>query len=149
MKGQNLRIFIKQSDGSYKCVAGSTSCDFHVGIDLEESSDKDSTGGWQKQDVVGKNWSVTVNALYDLEKADTGAMTADDLTKLIIESESPTVHLKWDCTSGAMNRNDKGIGYEGDAIFNDLSATAGNRQNVTATYGFTGNGELLPLQKKN
>lgn len=62
IKGQNLRIKLGQ-----KYVAFATNATVHIGASLEESSTKDSTNGWQQQEVTGMNWDISVDALYSVE----------------------------------------------------------------------------------
>lgn len=140
-KGQNLRIFI-----GGKCVAVSTSCSFHVALQLEEASTKDDMQGWQNQECVGKSWDCSCDALYDPEAAtETNAITPAELMAMIIEQDDPKVTLKWDATEGDKNRTGKNKGYTGQAYLNDASVSAGNRQNVTGSFQFTGAGELTAI----
>lgn len=143
-KGQNLRVFVGD-----KCIAVATSCQFHVGLQLENASTKDDTGMWQKQEVVGKSWDVSCDTLYDPEATtETNAITPAELAAKIISEANPEVTLKWDATGGDKNRTGKGLGYTGKALYNDLSVSAPNRGNSTATHQFTGNGPLMPLPEK-
>lgn len=140
-KGQNLRVFV-----GGKCVAVATSCSFHVALQLEESSTKDDMQGWQNQEVVGKSWDCSCDALYDPEaQTETNAITPAELMAKIITEDDPKVTLKFDATEGEKNRTGKNIGYTGQAILNDGSVTAGNRANSTATFQFTGAGELKAI----
>ena len=78
IKGQNLRIKL-----GTKYVAFATSCTVHVSAQLEESSTKDSTNGWQKQEITGMNWDISVDALYSVDTDATGVNGVDalDLTE--------------------------------------------------------------------
>ncbi len=62
IKGKNLRVMV-----GGKCIAMGTSCQIHVGTQLEDSSTKDSTGDWQEQEVTALNWDVTTDSLVTLE----------------------------------------------------------------------------------
>ena len=140
-KGQNLRVFVDD-----KCVAVSTSCQFHVGLNLEDDNSKDNTGLWQHQEVTGKTWNVSCETLYDPEApTENNAITPAELADIIITSENPEVTLKWDATEGEKNRTAKNKGYTGKAIYNDLSVTSPNRSNSTASHQFTGNGPLSKI----
>lgn len=140
-KGQNLRVFVGD-----KCIAVATSCQFHVGLQLEDASTKDDTGMWQIQEATGKSWDVSCDTLYDPEAAtDASAITPAELAAKIITEENPEVILKWDATDGEKNRTGKSKGYTGKALYNDLSVTSPNRSNSTATHQFTGNGPLSAI----
>lgn len=137
-KGQNLRVFV---DG--KCIAVSTSCSFHIGLQLEESSTKDDEGMYQHQEAVGKSWDVSCDTLYDPEATnEANAITPAELADMIITSDNPEVTIKWDATDGDKNRTGKNVGYTGKALYNDLSVNSPNRQNSTASHQFTGNSKL-------
>ena len=74
IKGQNLRITI---GGKY--IAFATTCTVHVAAQLEESSTKDSTNGWQQQDVTGLSWDVSTDALYSVDADASGINGVDVL----------------------------------------------------------------------
>jgi len=133
IKGQNLRVFVGD-----KCIAAATSCQFHVGTSLEESSTKDSTGNWQSQECTQKNWDVSVDAL--VVDSDAAAETAFDL----IDKVGTTVTLKWQQTEGDSNRAAVASGKckTGSAILSDISVTAANKSNSTYSATFTGIGAL-------
>ena len=135
IKGQNLRLMI---DG--KCVAAATSCSVHLTASLEDASTKDNTGDWQEQEATGKSWDMSVDALVVVDKTDTTGLQAFDITKLI----GTTVEVTFQQTEGDQNRiaAANGTKFTGKAIVNDVSITAGNRQNATYTCQLTGNGEL-------
>ena len=61
-----------------KCIAMATSCTFHIGTSLEDSSTKDSTGDWQEQEVVGLNWDASCDSLVTLvDNGSNGELPAD------------------------------------------------------------------------
>lgn len=61
IKGQNLRILIG-STGSEKCIAKAQSCTIHLAMNVQESSTKDDTDGWVRNEIVGMSWDVTSEA---------------------------------------------------------------------------------------
>ena len=136
IKGQNLRIKLGQ-----KYVAFATSCTVHVSAQLEESSTKDSTNGFQKQEITGMNWDISVDALYSVDDDATGVNGVDALD-LILAQEKITVEFTQ--AAGEKNRvpGTGAIVYTGDAWVNDVSVNAPNRQNTTDTLQATGDGEL-------
>ena len=137
IKGQNLRVMV---DG--KCIAMATSCTFHISAQLEESSTKDSTGGWQEQEVTGLSWDASTDSLVTLADNGTGGELPVDLMTLIINKTPIT--LTFDQTAGANNRvaQNSTIKRSGSAYLTDLNITAQNRANSTCTCQFTGNGPL-------
>ena len=139
-RGQNLRVFIGN-----KCIAAATSCQFHIGLQLEESTTKDSEGMFQEQTVVGKNWDVSCDALFDPDTTDAEAMTSAELLDKIIMEDNPEVTLTWQTTKGEKNRVAAGWGYSGKALYNDFSTTNAARQRNSATHQFTGNGKLTKV----
>lgn len=138
IKGQNLRI---KFGGKY--VAYATSCSVHVSANLEESSTKDSTGDWQEQEVTGLSWDVSAEALYSVETDATGVNGSDALDLVIAKQP---VQVEFEKTTGAKNREgvDETVLYKGNAIVNDVSITAANRQNTTYSLQAQGTG---PLEK--
>jgi hypothetical protein len=128
MKGQNLRILIKQGSGTAKCVAFSTSCTYHLSATLEDSSTKDDAGGFQKQEVTGMAGDISCDALYSVESDQTGVNGEDALDLLLAGAE---VEVEFTATNGTNNRTPTGTKYTCNALVNDISINAPNRQNVT------------------
>lgn len=141
IKGQNLRVMVATASGSEKCIAMATSCTFHIGTSLEDSSTKDSTGDWQEQEVTGLNWDAQTDSLVTVD-TDAGANTPVDLISLMIAKTK--VYLKFDVTNGTNNRTatNSAIKKSGTAYISDVSITAANRQNSTVSVQFQGTGAL-------
>ena len=137
IKGQNLRVMV-----GGKCIAMATSCQIHIGTQLEDSSTKDSTGDWQEQEVTGLNWDATTDSLVTLEDNGTNGELPQDLMSLIINKTQVT--LSFDTTAGANNRvgQNSVIKRSGTAYLTDYNLTAPNRQNSTLNCKFTGTGAL-------
>ena len=131
VKGQNIRLFIGD-----KCIAAATSCTLHIAANLEDSSTKDSTGDWQEQECTGKSWDFSGEMV--VVDADTGGVTALDAAEMV----GKTVTAKFSLTNGAQNRVESKAWYEGEAIINDWSLSAQNRQNATVSVQGQGVGEL-------
>ena len=128
MKGQNLRILIKQGSGDAKCVAFATSCTYHLSATLEDSSTKDDAGGFQKQEVTGMAGDISCDALYSATADATGVNGEDALDMLLAGAE---VTVEFSATNGDKNRTETGNKYTCSALVNDISINAPNRQNVT------------------
>lgn len=141
MKGQNLRIFIKQGSAAAKCVAYSTSCTYHLSATLEDSSTKDDAGGFQKQEVTGMAGDFSCDALYSVATDSTGVNGEDALDLLLAGQE---VTVEFSATSGDNNRTATGNKYTCSAIINDISVSAPNRQNVT--YSIQGQFNSKPVK---
>jgi hypothetical protein len=137
IKGQNLRVMV-----GGKCIAMATSCQIHIGTQLEDASTKDSTGDWQEQEVTGLNWDVTTDSLVTLEDNGTNGELPQDLMSLIINKTK--VQLTFDQTSGTNNRTGQNTAIKrtGYAYLTDYNLTAPNRQNSTLNCKFTGTGAL-------
>ena len=137
IKGQNLRVMV-----GGKCIAMATSCQIHIGTQLEDASTKDSTGDWQEQEVTGLNWDATTDSLVTLEDNGTNGELPTDLMSLIINKTLVT--LTFDQTAGTNNRvgQNSAIKRSGTAYLTDYNLTAPNRQNSTLNCKFTGTGPL-------
>ena len=137
IKGQNLRVMV-----GGKCIAMSTSAQFHISAQLEDSSTKDSTGDWQEQEVVGLSWDASCDALVTLTDNGTNGELATDLMSVMINKTPVT--LTFDQTAGTNNRTGQNatIKRSGSAYISDIQITAQNRQNSTFTVQFQGTGAL-------
>ena len=127
MKGQNLRILI---GSPAKCVAFATSCTYHLSNTLEDSSTKDTEGGFQKQEVTGCAGDISCDALYSVE-TDSNGINGQDALDLVLAGQE--VDVEFSPTTGTKNRTATGAPYTCKAIVNDISLNAPNRQNVTYT----------------
>lgn len=136
IKGQNLRIKL-----GTKYVAFATSCTVHVSARLEESSTKDSTNGWQQQEITGMNWDISVDALYSVDTDATGVNGSEALDLILAQQK---IAVEFTQAAGEKNRvpGQGAIVYSGNAWVNDVSVNAPNRQNTTYTLQAAGDGEL-------
>ena len=137
IKGQNLRVMV-----GGKCIAMSTSAQFHISAELQDSSTKDSTGDWQEQEVVGLSWDASCDALVTLTDNGSNGELATDLMSVMINKTPVT--LTFDQTAGTNNRTGQNatIKRSGSAYISDIQITAQNRQNSTFTVQFQGTGAL-------
>ena len=136
IKGQNLRIKL-----GTKYVAFATSCTVLVSAQLEESSTKDSTNGWQQQEITGMNWDISVDALYSVDTDATGVNGSEALDLILAQQK---IAVEFTQAAGEKNRvpGQGAIVYSGNAWVNDVSVNAPNRQNTTYTLQAAGDGEL-------
>jgi hypothetical protein len=126
MKGQNLRIFLGE-----KAVALAKACTYHVSAQLEDKSTKDDTGDFQKQEVTGLAGDISCDALYSVETDATGVNGVEALDMVLAGQEVTVVFTP---TEGTNNRvMAAGARYTCQAIVNDISINATNRQETTYT----------------
>ena len=143
IKGQNLRVMYGN-----KCVAYATSCQLQVSVNLEDVSTKDSTGGWDEQEIVGKSWSMSVDALYSAGGTDATGLNAEEMLDLLLAGKQ--VSLRFSPTGGDNNRvsqteTSSMAEYYGLAFVNNINVTAANKSNASYTASMTGNGALSKI----
>ena len=131
LMGQNFRAFVAGS-----AVPEATNCQVSIQGNLEDASTKDSEGAWTEEQMTSKQWSVQVD---DVDASYT------TLRALITRFNSDTkTTVGWDQTAGAQNRVAKQADFarSGQAILNDLSIQANNRQTIQVTCQYQGSGAL-------
>ena len=129
--GQNFRVFVGGS-----AVPEATNCQVTIQGNLEDATTKDSTGGWNEEQMTSKQWSVQVDDV-DASLATLRAL----ITRF--NSDSKTT-VGWDQTAGAQNREAQNAAFarSGQAILNDLSINANNRTTIQVTCQYQGSGPL-------
>ena len=129
--GQNFRVFVGGS-----AVPEATNCQVTIQGNLEDASTKDSEDGWNEEQMTSKQWSVQVDDV-DASLATLRAL----ITRF--NSDSKTT-VGWDQTAGAQNREAQNAAFarSGQAILNDLSIQANNRQTIQVTCQYQGSGAL-------
>lgn len=143
IKGQNLRVFYDN-----KCVAYATSCQLQVSANLEDVSTKDSTGGWDDQEIVGKSWSMSVDALYSAGGTDATGLNAEEMLDMLLAGKQVSLRF---CPTGGINNRDILSGkssmaeYYGLAFVSSINVTAANKSNASYTASMTGNGSLSKM----
>ena len=141
-KGQHLRIKI-----GGKFVAFAQEATVHIANQTEDSSTKDTTDGmWAKNEITGKSWDISANALYSVDEDATG-MNAEEA--LDIALANAPVQVEFVMTSGEQNRTASGVKYTGNAIVNDISVSAPNRQNASYQISMNGDGPLVKSGTSN
>ena len=129
--GQNFRAFVGDS-----AVPEATNCQVTIQGNLEDATTKDSTGGWNEEQMTSKQWSVQVDDV-DASLATLRALVTR------FNSDSKTT-VGWDQTAGAQNREAQNAAFarSGQAILNDLSINANNRTTIQVTCQYQGSGPL-------
>ena len=129
--GQNFRAFVGGS-----AVPEATNCQVTIQGNLEDATTKDSTGGWNEEQMTSKQWSVQVDDV-DASLATLRAL----ITRF--NSDSKTT-VGWDQTAGAQNREAQNAAFarSGQAILNDLTINANIRATIQVTCQYQGSGAL-------
>ena len=129
--GQNFRVFVGSA-----AVPEATNCQVTIQGNLEDATTKDSTGGWNEEQMTSKQWSVQVDDV-DASLATLRAL----ITRF--NSDSKTT-VGWDQTAGAQNREAQNAAFarSGQAILNDLTINANNRTTIQVTCQYQGSGAL-------
>ena len=129
--GQNFRVFVGGS-----AVPEATNCQVTIQGNLEDATTKDSTGGWNEEQMTSKQWSVQV------DDVDASLATLRALITRFNSDLKTTVG--WDQTAGAQNREAQNADFarSGQAILNDLSIQANNRTTIQVSCQYQGSGAL-------
>ena len=129
--GQNFRVFV-----GGPAVPEATNCQVTIQGNLEDATTKDSTGGWNEEQMTSKQWSVQVDDV-DASLATLRAL----ITRF--NSDSKTT-VGWDQTAGAQNREAQNADFarSGQAILNDLTIQADNRTTIQVSCQYQGSGAL-------
>jgi hypothetical protein len=131
LMGEHFRVFV-----GGEAVAEETSCSVTVQANMEESTSKDVTGSYSRQDMMSKQWSV---------QADSQDATLATLRGMITSFNSDSkLTVGWDQTAGTDNQEAQNADFarSGSAILNDLSIVMNNRQPITYTAQFQGSGAI-------
>ena len=128
-KGQNYRIFIEGA-----VVAEETSCTVTKGVDTEDASNKDLAADSSSGEIGGQTpVAVYKNMTFQVEAEGEGAKALFSSALALMSSEGGAVG--WAPTNGTNNRS--GSPTYVQAICNDLTINAPNRQPVTCSAQFT------------
>jgi predicted secreted protein len=129
--GQNFRVFVAGA-----AVPEATNCSITIQGNMDDESTKDSTGGWNEEEMTSKQWSVQVDNV-DASLASLRAL----ITRF--NSDSKTT-VGWDQTAGAQNREAQNADFarSGQAILNDLTIQADNRTTIQVSCQYQGSGAL-------
>ena len=129
--GQNFRVFVGGS-----AVPEATNCQVTIQGNLEDATTKDSTGGWNEEQMTSKQWSVQVD--------DVDASLATLRTLITRFNSDSKTTVGWDQTAGAQNREAQNAAFarSGQAILNDLSINANNRTTIQVSCQYQGSGAL-------
>ena len=139
-KGQFVRLFI--TNGEQMAIAAAKSLTFHVSVQLENSTTKDTVGMWAVQEPVGLSYDMSTNALVRSNDNITSSVlgaSAGDMQNLI--QEGATVPFQIANVSGDNNRTKGTILVSGDALITNFELNAPNRQVASYTVQMQGYGD--------
>lgn len=139
-KGQFVRLFI--TNGEQMAIAAAKGLTFHVSVQLETSTTKDTVGMWAVQEPVGLSYDMSTNALVRSNDNITSSVlgaSAGDMQNLIEEGE--TVPFQIANVSGDNNRTKGTILVSGNALITNFELSAPNRQVATYTVQMQGYGD--------
>lgn len=144
-KGQNLRCFINGA-----CVAAETSLSITRGVDTEDASNKDLVGDSNVGGIAGTHpIAMYKNRTFQVEAQGNGAINLFARAKALMTSAGGAVGFA--DTKETNNRIVDGSVNYYQAICNDLTLNAPNKQPVTCTAQFmvisdtaTGSGDTAP-----
>ena len=133
LMGQNFRAFVGSTPAA---VPEATNCQVTISGNMEDSSTKDSENSWTEEQMVSKQWSVSVD--------DVDASLASLRALITRFNSDDKVLVGWDQTAGAQNRVAQNAGFarSGYAILQDLSIQANNRSTISITCQYQGAGAL-------
>ena len=139
-KGQFVRLFI--TNGEQMAIAAAKGLTFHVSVQLENSTTKDTVGMWAIQEPVGLSYDISSNALVRSNDNITSSVlgaSAADMQNLI--QEGSTVPFQIANVSGDNNRTKGSILVSGDALITSFELSAPNRTVASYTVQMQGYGD--------
>ena len=131
LMGQHFRAFVGGS-----AVPEAVSCQVTIQGNVEDSSTKDSVSSYTEEQMVSKQWSVSVDD-YDASLASLRAL-------ITAFNSDAKITVGWDQTDGSQNRVAQNAAFarSGSAILNDISIQANNRTTIQVTAQYQGSGAL-------
>lgn len=156
INGQDLMVFVKDGDNSYKSIAFATNHTLDVSMEQIDASTKDNGNGyWSNSEPGMMSWSMTTENLM----ADDGINGLDYNALFEIMLKRETVEVYFSLQTNNQNFNikdqntfeaptsgwtyDKDNNYHGKAYITSLSVTATNGEKATYNATFTGAGALI------
>ena len=135
-----MRLVI--TDGEQMVIAAAKGLTFHVSVQLETSTTKDTEGMWAVQEPVGLSYDISSNALVrsnDNIASSVPGASAGDMQDLI--EQGATVPFQIANVSGSNNRTKGTILVSGNALITSFELSAPNRQVASYTVQMQGYGD--------
>ena len=168
IKGGDLMLFLKESNGTMKSIAFATSHTLTVSTDTQQTSTKDDGGKFQSSDYGILSWSASSENLCSYDGA---GYNYQDLINLMLSQTKVTATFSIEGNSGTSypyaNKKDsvdettddtwtpantgsigstsnKSLGYTGTVLITNVEVNAPNGENATFTVQLQGDGPLTP-----
>ena len=142
-KGQFVRLYLSSDNTAAPAavVAAAKQLAFHVSMQMESATTKDTAGDWEIQEPVALNFDISTTALVRSGESITSQVAGKGLADIedIYEASTP-VKFKIANTSGANNRTAGSVIISGSVIVSQLSINTPNKQNADYTAQLTGYG---------
>ena len=154
IKGGDLMLFLKESNGTMKSIAFATSHTLTVSTDTQQTSTKDDGGKFQSSDYGIISWSATSENLCSYDGA---GYNYQDLINLMLNQTKVTATFSIEGDSGSTYpyaaKKDSVDDVTGDAwsaantgtvLITSVEVNAPNGENATFTVQLQGDGPLTP-----
>lgn len=168
IKGGDMMLFLKESDGTVKSIAFATSHTLTVSTDTQQTSTKDDGGKFQSSEYGITSWSATSENLCSYDGA---GYNFQDLINLMLAQKKVTATFSVEGDSGSTypytskknsvddTTNDvwnpantgtigsttgKSLGYTGTVLITNVEVNAPNGENATFSVQLQGDGPLVP-----
>ena len=136
IKGQLMRLFVNN-----KAWAAATSGTFHVSLQMEDCSTKDTEGNWVDNEPTGISWDASTDCLVLTDED--SANNLDFALQKVGDGETYMFELASTTgAAGTKNRTPSSPYAQGNVHISEVSITAANRQNSTFTVSMIGDGQL-------
>ena len=166
IKGGDLMLFLKESNGTMKSIAFATSHTLTVSTDTQQTSTKDDGGKFQSSDYGIISWSATSENLCSYDGA---GYNYQDLINLMLSQTKVTANFSIEGDSGSTypyaakkdsvddvtgdawsaantgtigSTSNKSLGYTGKVLITSVEVNAPNGENATFTVQLQGDGPL-------
>ena len=142
-KGQFVRLYLSSDNTAAPAavVAAAKQLAFHVSMQMESATTKDTAGDWEIQEPVALNFDISTTALVRSGESITSQVAGKGLADIedIYEASTP-VKFAIANTSGANNRTKGSVIVSGSVIISQLTLNGPNKQNADYTAQLTGYG---------
>lgn len=142
-KGQFVRLFLSSDNTTApaKVIAAAKSLSFHVSMQLENVTTKDTTGDWQIMEPTALSYDISTNALMRSGDTITSSVQAQTLADIeSIYEDSLPVKFQIANVSGDNQRTKGSVLVSGSVVITQLTLNGPNRQNATYDASFNGYG---------
>lgn len=142
-KGQYVRLFLGQNnlETPTRVIAAAKQLSFHVSVQFENTSTKDTEENWVRNEPVGISYDITTNALVKAFEDITSEVQANDFNDIESDMEGETpIKFRICNVDGANNRTIDSDIVSGSVVMTSLVVNAPNRQTATYTATMQGYG---------